>query len=103
MRRRAKSFSDADAQIFFQPGEGAFKGVVVLPVREIGDVIFADCFRQIFSLLESSLSRQRCARRFGSFFFLVCLFVYNLHPIRFLQRAGVHKPINFIGAQQCWL
>jgi hypothetical protein len=35
------------AQIFFQAGEGAFKGVVVLPVREIGDVIFADFFRQI--------------------------------------------------------
>jgi hypothetical protein len=27
----------------------AFKGVVVLPVREIGDVIFADFFRQIFA------------------------------------------------------
>jgi hypothetical protein len=25
------------------------KGVVVLPVREIGDVIFADFFRQIFA------------------------------------------------------
>jgi hypothetical protein len=34
-----KSFADARAQIFFQPGEGAFKGVVVLPVRKIGDVI----------------------------------------------------------------
>jgi hypothetical protein len=28
------------AQIFFQPGEGGFKGGVVLPVGEIGDVIF---------------------------------------------------------------
>ena len=27
-------------------GEGAFKGVVVLPIREIGEVIFADFFRQ---------------------------------------------------------
>jgi hypothetical protein len=26
-----------------------FKGVVVLPVREIGDVIFAELFRQIFA------------------------------------------------------
>jgi hypothetical protein len=38
----------AGAQIFFQTREGAFKGVVVLPVREIGDVIFADFFRQSF-------------------------------------------------------
>jgi hypothetical protein len=33
---------DGEAQIFFQPGEGTFKGVVVLPVRKIGHVIFAD-------------------------------------------------------------
>ena len=33
---RANSFPDARAQIFFQTGEGVFKGVVVLPVREIG-------------------------------------------------------------------
>jgi hypothetical protein len=40
-------FSSADrrAQIFFQPDEGVFKGVVVLPVREIGDVILSDFFR----------------------------------------------------------
>jgi hypothetical protein len=42
-------FADAQPQIFFQTGEGAFKGVVVIPVREIGDVIFADFFRQIFA------------------------------------------------------
>ncbi len=42
-------FAEAGAQIFFQAGEGAFKGVVVLPVREIGEVIFADFFRQIFA------------------------------------------------------
>ena len=46
---RAEALAKAGAQIFFQPGEGAFKGVVVLPVREIGDVIFADFFRQIFA------------------------------------------------------
>jgi hypothetical protein len=38
-----------DAQTFFQPGEGVFKGGGGLPVREIGDVIFADFFRQIFA------------------------------------------------------
>jgi len=27
-----KLFAEARAQIFFQPGEGAFKGVVVLPI-----------------------------------------------------------------------
>jgi hypothetical protein len=37
------------AQIFFQTGEGGFKGIVVLPVGEIWDVIFADFFRQIFA------------------------------------------------------
>jgi hypothetical protein len=37
------------AQIFFQPGEGAFKGVVVLPVREIEEVILADGCRQSFA------------------------------------------------------
>jgi hypothetical protein len=47
-------FTDARAQIFFQAGEGASKGGVGgrpqgLPVREIGDVIFADFFRQIFA------------------------------------------------------
>ena len=41
------SFTDRSAQIFFQTGEGAFKGVGVLPVREIGEVIFADFFRQL--------------------------------------------------------
>jgi len=34
-----KSFADARSQILLQPGEGAFKGVVVLPAGEIGDVI----------------------------------------------------------------
>jgi hypothetical protein len=34
---------------FFPDGEGAFKGVVVLPVREIRDVIFPDFFRQSFA------------------------------------------------------
>ena len=42
-------FAEAGAQIFFQPGEGGFKGVVVLPVGVIGEVIFADFFRQIFA------------------------------------------------------
>jgi hypothetical protein len=52
---RAGALAKAGAQIFFQPArraevkrrrrEGAFKGGVVLPVREIGEVIFADCFR----------------------------------------------------------
>jgi len=42
---RAVALAKAGAQIFFQTGEGAFKGVVVLPVREIGDVIFTDGFR----------------------------------------------------------
>ena len=46
-------FAEAGAQIFFQPGEGGFKGVVVLPVGEIGEVIFADCFRQIFADVRS--------------------------------------------------
>ena len=46
---RAVALAKARAQIFFQPGEGVFKGVVVLPVREIGDVIFADGFRQSFA------------------------------------------------------
>ncbi len=45
----ALSFADARPQIFFQPGEGAFKDVVILPVREIGEVIFADFFRQCFA------------------------------------------------------
>jgi hypothetical protein len=40
---------EAAAQIFFQPGEGGFDGVVVLPVGEIGDVMFANFFRQIFT------------------------------------------------------
>lgn len=40
------SFPNARAQIFFQTGGGGFKGVVVLPVGEIGEVIFADFFRQ---------------------------------------------------------
>jgi hypothetical protein len=42
-------FSSAtrSAQILFQPGAGVFEGGVALPIREIGDVIFADFFRQI--------------------------------------------------------
>ncbi len=47
-----RSFAEAGAQILVQPGEGAFKGVAVLPVREIGEVIFADFFRQIFALAQ---------------------------------------------------
>ena len=46
---RAEASAQAGLQIFFQPGEGGFKGVVVLPVGEIGEVIFADWFRQIFA------------------------------------------------------
>jgi len=42
-------FADAGAQIFFQPGDGAGKGGGGLPVREIGEVIFADGFRQSFA------------------------------------------------------
>ena len=49
LSRSGQFFADARAQIFFQAGEGAFKGVVVLPVRGIGDVILADFFRQIFA------------------------------------------------------
>ena len=43
------SFAEAGAQIFVQPGEGGLKGGVVLPVGEIGEVMFADGFRQIFA------------------------------------------------------
>ena len=46
---RAKALAKAGPQVFFQPGEGGFKGVVVLPAGEIGDVILADLFRQIFA------------------------------------------------------
>jgi hypothetical protein len=38
--------ADTRPQIFFQTDKGAFKGVVVLPVREIEGVTFADFFRQ---------------------------------------------------------
>jgi len=34
---------------FFQPDEGGIERDVVFPVREIGEVIFADFFRQIFA------------------------------------------------------
>ena len=44
---RFNSFPDTRAQIFFQTGEGGFKGVVVLPVGEIGEVILADRFWRI--------------------------------------------------------
>jgi hypothetical protein len=33
---RVEALAKTDAQIIFQPGEGAFKGGVALPVREIG-------------------------------------------------------------------
>ena len=46
---RSGLFAEAGAQIFFQAGEGGFKDGVVLPVGEIGDVMFADGFRQIFA------------------------------------------------------
>ena len=42
-------FAEAGAQIFFQPGEGGFNGGAVLPVGEIGEVIFAGGFRQSFA------------------------------------------------------
>jgi hypothetical protein len=35
--------------MFFKTGEGAGKGGGVLPAREIGEVIFADGFRQSFA------------------------------------------------------
>jgi hypothetical protein len=37
-------------------GSGAFKGVVALSVREIGEVIFADGFRQIRKMFLSTLT-----------------------------------------------
>jgi len=45
----SSSLADARLQFFFQTGQGAVKGVVVLPVREIGEVIFVDFFRQSFA------------------------------------------------------
>ena len=48
-------FAEAGAQIFFQTGEGGFKGVVVLPVGKIGEVIFADFFRQTFTKINQFL------------------------------------------------
>jgi hypothetical protein len=36
---RSYSFANALAQIFFQPGEGGFIGVVILPIGEIGQTI----------------------------------------------------------------
>jgi hypothetical protein len=79
---------DAGAQIFFQPGEGAFKGVVVLPVREIGDVIFADFFRQIFAgvrvqtlpFFQRRVIRQRDGKRFAP-------------PFRALNLTGIYSRI----------
>jgi len=46
---RAEALAKAGPQILFQPGEGGFKGGIGgrpqgLPVREIGDAIFADFF-----------------------------------------------------------
>lgn len=49
MACRAVALAKAGAEIFFQTGEGAFKGGVVLPVREIGDVIFENLFRQSYA------------------------------------------------------
>ena len=56
LARRAEALAKAGAQIFSQTAcraevkrrrsEGGFKSVAVLPIREIGDVIFADFFRQ---------------------------------------------------------
>lgn len=71
-----KSFAKAGAQIFFQAGEGAGKGVVVLPVREIGDVIFSDFFRQIFAgvrvqalpFFQRRVIRQRDGKKFAPLF-----------------------------------
>ena len=68
-------FADAGAQIFFQPGEGAFKGGAVLPVREIGDVMFADGFRQSFAgvrvqtlpFFQRRVIRQRDGKRLHRF------------------------------------
>ena len=65
--------AEAGAQIFFQPArraevkrrrsEGGFKGDVVLPVGEIGEVIFADCFREEFqTTLLRNFQVLRCFR-----------------------------------------
>ena len=54
-RASGASFADAHPQIFFQTGEDAFKGVVTLPVREIGEIIFANFFHQIFDSMWQSL------------------------------------------------
>jgi hypothetical protein len=49
---RAKALAKAGAQIFFQPGEGAGKdGGGGRPVREIGEVMFANGCRQ-FKIVE---------------------------------------------------
>ena len=90
-RLPSQSFSRAGAQILFQPGEGLFKRVVVLPVRNVGDVIFPDFFRQIFTgvrvqalpFFQCLITRQR-AEIYGA---------SNLHtPSRFLSSLG------FLGA-----
>jgi len=70
---RAVAFAKAGAQIFFQPGEGAGKGGGVLPVREIGEVIFADGFRQSFAgvrvqalpFFQRRVIRQRDGKKFA--------------------------------------
>jgi hypothetical protein len=46
---RAEALAKSGAQILFQPGEGAGKGGGGRPVREIGEVMFADGCRQSFA------------------------------------------------------
>ena len=37
------------AQVAEQVGEGGLEGVVVFPVREVGDVVFANLLGQVFA------------------------------------------------------
>jgi hypothetical protein len=70
---RAVALAKAGPQIFFQPGEGEFKGGVVLPVREIGEVMFADGCRQSFAgvrvqalpFFQRRAIRQRDGKKFA--------------------------------------
>ena len=39
----------ACAQVAEQVGEGGLEGVVVFPVREVGDVVFANLLGQVFA------------------------------------------------------
>ena len=62
---RAGALAKAGAQIFFQMGEGAFKGVVVLPVREIGDAFWFET-KHLQTILEPCLlllSKQKMSER----------------------------------------